>query len=467
MKIEQIYTPSLAQASYYVESDGEAAVVDPIRDIETYLELAGRGGARIKYVFVTHIHADFVSGHLDLARRTGAAIVFGPGAKTAYVKHEAADGETFLVGDLVIKALHTPGHTLESTCFMVSTQAGEPYCLFTGDTLFVGDVGRPDIVQAEAFSTQEDMANLLYESLQAKLLPLPDDVIVYPGHGQGSACGRHIGSERFSTIGAQKKTNAAFLSENRRELIDQLTAPREPAPHYFSRNAALNRNGYQDLQSVRKKARRRLSVEAVNRGVEQGVVLLDIRAPAEFSAGHIPGSINIGIDGMFAVWAATLIADDRLPMIIVGPEARVDEAVVHLARVGIDCVEGFLDTSSAQWRLVGHEFERLQEVSARQFAKLCDTDSLNILDCRTPTEFAGMHVEGARLLPLNMINQHLHLLDTAKTYYIHCKSGYRSTAAASIMRKRGFDHVINIPEGFDALLNTSVRKSSTAESPSR
>ncbi len=454
MKVEQLYTGCLAEAAYYIESNGEAAIIDPLRDPQPYIDIAKENGATIKYVFETHFHADFVSGHVDLAKETGATIVYGPDAPTSYDKHTAEDGELFTVGDVQIKVLHTPGHTLESSCFLLLDEQGKEHCVFTGDTLFIGDVGRPDLAQKGADLTQEDLAGMLYDSIQEKLMPLPDSVIVYPAHGAGSACGKNMSSETFSTLGVQKNTNYALLADGREDFIAKVTDGILPPPQYFAKNAALNKAGYTAFDEVMGQGVTPLSVEDIAKADQ--ATLLDVRDPVEFGNGFIPGSINIGLDGSFAVWVGTLIEDLAEPLIVIAPKGREEEAIHRLSRVGYDATIGYLEGGYEAWASSGKQTDSVESISPQDLtAKHAKGDAV-IIDCRKPTEYEAEHVDGASSYPLDYINEHLDQLDKQETRYLHCKSGYRSMIACSILRKQGYTNLVNVSGGFDALSETDI-----------
>ncbi len=461
MKIEQIYTGCLAEAAYYIESDGEAVIIDPLRETKPYLEKLEKEGARLKYIFETHFHADFVSGHLDLAKKTGATIVYGPGAETEFEKYEARDGEILMVGKVKFKVLHTPGHTPESTCYLLYDEQGREHALFTGDTLFIGDVGRPDLAQKNGEITKEDLAGWLYDSLRNKIMPLPDHVIVYPAHGAGSACGKNMSQETYDTLGNQKKTNYALRADmTREEFIREVTAGLMPPPAYFAKNAALNKKGYGSIDEVLQRGTRPLTPEEFEEMVENtGALMLDTRSPQEFAAGHIPNSIFIGLDGNFAPWVGALIPDLQQPIVVIAPEGREEEAVTRLARVGYDNTLGYLKGGIEAWKAAGKELDRVESIPAeeleRRFAQKLDG---TLLDVRRPTEFLAQHVVGAVNFPLDYINRNMHRLQREGKYYIHCAGGYRSMITASILKSRGFHHVVDIQGGWKAIEQTDLPK---------
>lgn len=457
MIIEQIYTGCLAQGAYYLECNGEAAVIDPLRDYQTYIKRADRSGAKLKYIFETHFHADFVSGHLDLAKATGAQIVYGPGAKTDYDKYEAKDGEVLTLGNVSIEVLHTPGHTNESTCYLLRDNQGTPQALFTGDTLFIGDVGRPDLSQPGSGVSMEDQAGILYDSLRQKVMPLPDDVMVYPAHGAGSACGKKMSRETKDTLGQQKKTNYALRADmTREEFIQEVTDGLMPPPAYFFENARLNKQGYDSFKQALKTGLQALNPDqfeaAANR---EETLVLDVRDKVDFVKGFIPNSIFIGIDGGFAPWAGALIPQLDRPILIVAPPGREEETVTRLARVGFDHVIGYLDTDMEGWKASGRELDRVDTVSALEFGqKDLIMEGATVLDLRKPGEWEGGHLSYAVNQPLDYLNESMAELNPDHNYYLHCRSGYRSTIAASILKARGFDRLINIQDKVDDILAT-------------
>ncbi len=439
MYIEQMYTSCLAQAAYYIESNGVAAVVDPIREPEPYLELAERRGAKIAYIFETHFHADFVSGHLDLARLTGAKIVYGPGAQTDFTVHNARDGETFAVGELTVRVMHTPGHTPESVCYVLE-RGGKPVAVFTGDTLFVGEVGRPDLLEGFDIG-REKQARDLYRSLHDKLLRLPDDVVVYPAHGPGSLCGKNIGEEKQSTIGREKQFNYALREMTEDEFVEMVLSGLTAAPQYFVQNALINRRGYDSLETVLERNARRLSYDDVRREIEAGAVVLDVRNGTDFGAGHIPGAYQVGLDGSFAVWAGTVL-DIRKRMVVVAPAGREREAILRLARVGADNVAGYFDV--ADWQ---GELQTLPNLKPAQITP----ERAVVLDVRNEGEWLSGHLPYAKHFPLRQLIDDSSSLDPNAAYQIHCAGGYRSVIAASLLQARGFANVANIEGGFAAI----------------
>ncbi len=456
MKVEQIYTGCLAQGAYYIESAGEAAVIDPLREIGSYLQKAEKSGARIKYVFETHFHADFVSGHLELANKTGASIVYGPGATTHFTAHVARDGEEFKVGNLTIRALHTPGHTLESTCYLLLDENGAEYALFTGDTLFIGDVGRPDLAQKANSITQEDLAGMLYESLKNKIKPLPDQVIIYPAHGAGSACGKNMSKETFDSLGHQKQVNYALRAEDKTQFIEEVTSGLTPPPAYFPQNVALNQQGSPDLAPVLQRGLSPLQPDAFEHlaGQEHALVL-DVRTDAEFAVGHLPNSINISLSGQFAPWVGALIADLKQPILLVTAAGQEEEAVTRLARVGYDHTLGYLQGGVPAWIQAGKETDTVNRISAADFAGHYEPKQAVVVDVRREGEFAGGHVEAAENRPLENINDWMAELPDAP-FFLHCAGGFRSMIAASILKSRGIHHFQEIAGGFNAIGQTSV-----------
>ena len=455
MKIDQLYTKCLAEAAYYIESEGEAAIIDPLRETEPYIEMAKENNTKIKYVFETHFHADFVSGHIDLAKETGATIVYGPGAKTNYNIHEAKDGETFKIGKLTIKVLHTPGHTPESTTYLLLDENGKEHCIFSGDTLFIGDVGRPDLA-VKGDLTQEDLAGLLYDSLRNKIMTLPDEVIVYPAHGAGSACGKNMSKETFSTLGEQKQSNYALQDLTKDDFIAQVTDGIAPPPQYFPKNAMMNKNGYSSVNEVLEAAKIGLDVPSFKEKME-GAIILDVRHQDEFRKGFIPNSINIPLDGSFASWVGTLIEDIHAPILIISNEDRVQEAVLRLSRVGYDNTIGYLLGGITAWTVANEQVNTMDQVSVNELEIKLNEGKLKVLDVRKPSEYEAEHVENAINFPLDYINENIEKLDKSATYFVHCKSGYRSMAASSILRKNGFNNIIDIYGGIDAILESNIK----------
>lgn len=457
MKIEQIYTGCLAQGAYYIESNGEAAVIDPLRESQPYIDRAEKSGAKIKYVLETHFHADFVSGHVDLAKRTGATIVYGPTAKTEFPAHVATDGEELKLGKLTIKVLHTPGHTMESATYLLLDEAGKPHCIFSGDTLFIGDVGRPDLAQKAGSVTMEDLAGHLYDSLHNKIMTLPDDVIVYPAHGAGSACGKNMSKETWDTLGHQKQVNYALKAASKEQFIREVTDGILPPPAYFPQNVAMNRASTPGVASVKEKGLRALTPEQVELEVEsQGALVLDTRPAQVFKDGFVPRSINIGLRGDFAPWVGTLIPDVKQPIVLVAEEGSEEEAVTRLARVGYDNVRGFLKGGMAAWKAAGRETDSIESISAEEFCQRAKKDKLHIYDVRKPGEWNAEHLEDAAFTPLQFLNDHLAEFSKSEPCYIHCAGGYRSMVAASILKARGLHNVIDVAGGFNAIKCTEL-----------
>jgi hydroxyacylglutathione hydrolase len=460
MKIEQIYTGCLAQGAYYIESDGEAAVIDPMRESSTYIKKAEEDGTKIKYIFETHFHADFVSGHIDLAKKTGAQIVFGPGAKTEYEIHEATDGEIFELGKVKIKVLHTPGHTMESSSYLLIDENGKEEALFSGDTLFIGDVGRPDLA-IKTHLTKEDLAGYLFDSLRQKVMTLPDDLIVYPAHGAGSACGKNLSSETWDTLGHQKETNYALRAEmTRDEFIKEVTDGIMPAPQYFAKNALMNKTGYDNLDDVLKKGNVPLDVETFEAiANHEGALVLDTRSNIDFANEHIPNSIFIGIDGSFAPWVGALIIDLKQPIILITDQGREEEVVIRLSRVGYDNTLGYLKGGIDAWKMAGKEVDHVRSIFATEVAeKLHSGEKINLIDVRKPGEFASEHAEDTRSLPLDFFNDNMSELDPNIEYHLYCGGGYRSIIAASILKSRGIHNLIDIAGGYEAIKKTDIPK---------
>lgn len=444
MYIQQLYTNCLAEAAYYIESDGEAAIIDPLRETEPYTELAQSRKAKIKYVFETHFHADFVSGHIDLSRKVNAPIVYGPYANTDYDVINAEDGQEFKIGKLTIRVLHTPGHTPESSCYLLLDENGKEHAIFTGDTLFVGDVGRPDLL--DGVMTREQLASMLYDSLNTKIKSLPDSVIVYPAHGPGSACGKNIGKETQSTIGEQKKVNYALKDQSREEFIKQVTDGILPPPAYFFEDARINKQGYDPIDEVIKTNSKPLSAEAFAQEIKAGAILLDTRQADEFEKGFIPGSINIGLNGQFAVWVGTLL-DINQPMVLVTSTGKEAETILRLARVGYENVKGFLKGGIESWN---GPLEKVNSITAEQMKEVLKKD-VTVLDVRKPGEWNTSHLKDAQFIPLADMPDNLSSLDKNATYVVHCAGGYRSMTAVSIMKNYGFKNLMNVYGGFGAI----------------
>jgi len=455
MKIEQIYTGCLAQGAYYIESDGEAAVIDPLREVQPYIEKADRRNAKIKYVFETHFHADFVSGHIDLAKKAGAQIVYGPtDMKLGFDAHIAQDGEEFQIGKAKIKLIHTPGHTMESSCYLLFNEEGKAEAIFTGDTLFIGDVGRPDLAQKViADLTQDILAGHLYDSLHNKIMPLEDDLIVYPAHGAGSACGKNMSKETSDSLGNQKKTNYALQEMTKEEFTKQLITGLTPPPAYFPQNVMMNIEGYDSIDDVLERGVKPLmpkEFEAVAN--DTGALILDTRDPQVFNKGFVPNSINIGIDGSFAVWVGAMIPDLKQQILVVTDEGREEEVVTRLARVGYDHAIGYLNGGFEAWKKSGEEIDQITSISASELADIKkENENINILDVRKTSEFQSEHVLDAENAPLDYINESMLKIDKDKTYYVHCAGGYRSMIFNSILRARGYDNLIDVKGGFKEL----------------
>ena len=457
MKIEQIYTGCLAQGAYYIESNGEVAIIDPLREIQPYIDKAASENAKIKYVFETHFHADFVSGHIDLAKKSGATIVYGPGAETTYDIHSAKDNEEFKIGNITIKALHTPGHTLESTTYLLIDEKGKNHAIFSGDTLFLGDVGRPDLA-IKSDLTKEDLAAMLYDSLRNKIMTLADDVIVYPAHGAGSACGKNLSKETVGTIGDQMKTNYALRADmTKQEFVKEVLDGMPPPPQYFAKNAMLNKTGYDAFEEVLKTGNVALNPENFEAMANhEEAMVLDVRPQSDYIKGHIPNSIFIGLNGQFAPWVGALITDLKQPIILVTPEGKSEEAVTRLSRVGYDNTLGYLEGGIEAWKAAGKDVETLESISAEEFANRVKTQNVNILDVRKDGEYQSSHIEDAQHFALDYINQNMNQVDKNKTYHIHCAGGYRSVIAASILKARGYNNLVDVAGGFGAIKNTDL-----------
>lgn len=463
MKIEQIYTGCLAEAAYYIESNGEAAIIDPLREVNPYLKKAEQNGAVIKYIFETHFHADFVSGHVDLAEKSGATIVYGPTAVTTFPSHIATDGEEFKIGDLTITTLHTPGHTLESTTYLLTDKDGEKHCIFTGDTLFIGDVGRPDLAQKGSL-TMDDLAGILYDSLHEKILTLPDDVIVYPAHGAGSACGKSMSKETFDTLGHQKEVNYALKATSKEQFIKEVTDGILPPPQYFAKNAALNKGGYERIDEVFEKGLVALKPQEFEDLANQtGALVLDTRDPQIFAKSFIPNAVNIGLNGQFAPWVGALISDLKQPILLVVEDDKAQETITRLARVGYDNTIGYLAGGMQAWTEAGKEADQIESISATEFETALNTNpNINALDVRKPGEYEAEHLEATLTRPLDYINDWTNEINPDETYYIHCAGGYRSMIAASILKARGVNNVIDVAGGYGAIKNTNLKRSDFA-----
>lgn len=443
MYIEQLYTSCLAEAAYYIESEGEAVIIDPLRETEPYIALARKRGATIKYIFETHFHADFVSGHIDLAAKTGAVIVYGPTAETGFYSLVAEDKEVFTIGDAKLQVLHTPGHTMESACYLLFDEQGREHAVFTGDTLFVGDVGRPDLAIKNDL-TQEDLAGLLYESLNEKIKTLPDDVIVYPAHGAGSACGKNIGKETFSTIGFQKKTNYALQPMTKKEFVDVVTEGLAEPPTYFAMDAMLNKQGYENIEEVLTKNTNPLTVAEFEKAMSNNTLILDTRSADDFENGTIRNALNIGLNGQYAPWVGALL-DVNQPLLLITDEGKETEAVLRLARVGYENVKGYLKGGIRAWKEAGKPIVLVNSITAGEFAT--DFQKKNVIDVRNASEWKNGVIENAQLIALADLEKQLSALNKEQHYYIHCAGGYRSMMAASLMKKHGFTQVTNIKGG--------------------
>lgn len=467
MKIEQIYTGCLAQGAYYIESAGEVAIIDPLREVKPYIERAEREGATIKYVLETHFHADFVSGHLDLAKQTGATIVYGPNAQTGFDAYVAKDGEELSLGNVKIRVLHTPGHTMESTCYLLIDEAGQEKALFSGDTLFIGDVGRPDLAQKSDL-TMDDLAGYLFDSLRNKIMTLPDNVIVYPAHGAGSACGKNMSKETTDTLGNQKLFNYALRANmTRNEFIKEVTDGLLAPPKYFPQNVMMNKQGYESIDTVLNRGAQPLSPDAFEAAAnETGAVVLDVRAAQLFNKGFIPNSINIGLGGQFAPWVGALVPDVRQELLLVCEPGTEQETLTRLARVGYDQVLGYLAGGFDAWAASGKEVDTITSISADELADKLEQGSITVIDVRKPGEFSAEHIDGAKNLPLDYISEHMAEFPKDETFYIHCAGGYRSMMAASILKSRGYDNVIDVAGGFAAIQKTGRIKTTDYVCPS-
>ena len=457
MIIEQIYTGCLAQGAYYIESKGEVAIIDPLREVQPYIDKANDNNGKIKYIFETHFHADFVSGHVTLAEKTEAPIVFGPNANPTFKAHIATDGEVFQLGEITITVLHTPGHTMESTCYLLKDKNGKDYALFSGDTLFLGDVGRPDLAQKAADITQEDLAGFLFDSLRAKVMTLADDVIVYPAHGAGSACGKNLSKETVGSIGDQKATNYALRSDmTKAEFVKEVTDGLLPPPAYFPMNVKLNKEGYGNVEDIvtQAKAYDAKTFELVAN--ETDALILDVRHEDDFGKGHIPKSIFIGINGGFAPWVGALILDSKQPIILVTPEGKEKETIQRLARVGYDNTLGYLAGGFDSWKNAGFEYDTITSVTSQELETKIGEKAL-VFDVRKPGEYNAEHILDVPSTPLDFLNSHLSEFPKVDDFYLHCAGGYRSMIAASILKARGYHNVINVLGGFSAIKNTGIK----------
>lgn len=459
MHIEQIYTGCLAQGAYYITSNGEAAIIDPLREIGPYLKRLEKDGVKLKYIFETHFHADFVSGHVDLAKKTGAAIVYGPLAACEFECISAKDGELFKVGDITFKVLHTPGHTMESTTFLLQDANGNDHAIFSGDTLFLGDVGRPDLAQKAASMTQEELAGLLYESLMNKIMPLADEVIVYPAHGAGSACGKNMMKETVDSLGNQKQMNYALNQPNKEAFIKAVTEGLTPPPGYFGFNVAMNKKGYESFETVLNNGMKALTPDEFETAAETAdALILDTRGNTEFYKGFIPQSVNIGLNGDFAPWVGAMVIDVKQPLLLVTDEGKEEETVTRLSRVGFDNILGHLKGGFAAWLASGKEADVVDRITADQFAKQADVTKDKIIDVRKEAEYEAEHVEEAYNKPLAYINDWIKDINPNEHFYLHCAGGYRSMVAASVLQARGYRNFTEVEGGFSAISKTAVPK---------
>lgn len=448
MHIEQLYTNCLAQAAYYIESEGEVAIIDPIRDYDGYIQKADEAGHKIRYIIETHFHADFVSGHVDLAKKTGATIIYGPGAQTGYGIKNVEDGEVLPLGKVSLMALHTPGHTPESTCFLLKDEQGKDHALFSGDTLFVGDVGRPDLLESGGKYTGEMLAGMMFDSLRNKIMPLPNEVLLYPAHGAGSSCGKNLGPETYSTIGDQKKNNYALQEMSRDEFIKALLEGIAPPPAYFAENARINKTGYTALKEILSEGTMELNTEQFETAMNDGALVIDSRDPLEFEKGFVPGSINIGLNGQYAIWAASLFSLDR-KIVLVCDHGKEEESVTRLARVGFDQIKGVLKGGYPAWEKAGKALDMIISVDSYELGlDLKHDENARVVDVRKVSEFENSHVKGAHLIPLNELEARKEEIDPESDLYIHCAGGYRSIIAASILKASGYHRIKNVWGGF-------------------
>lgn len=468
MKVEQIYTGCLAQGAYYIESNGEAAIIDPLREVQPYLDKAKKNNAKIKYVFETHFHADFVSGHLDLSKKASAPIVYGPNAQPDFDFISATDGQAFKLGNVTIKALHTPGHTMESTCYLLIDENGKDTALFSGDTLFIGDVGRPDLAQKTVIDlTQDILAGYLFDSLRNKIMPLADDITVYPAHGAGSACGKNMSKETTDLLGHQKQVNYALRADMTKvEFIKEVTDGLLPPPAYFPLNVMMNIHGYESIDKVLERGQQALEPAAFERVAnDSGALVLDTRNPQSFAQGFIPNSINIGIEGNFAPWVGAMIPDIKQQILLVTDEGREEEVITRLARVGYDFTIGYLKGSFKSWKDAAMEVDSIKSISADELATIIAKEEINLIDVRKDSEFQSEHAAIAKNLPLDDINEAMPKIDKSKTYYVHCAGGYRSMIFNSTLRARGFDNLIDVAGGFKAIQETEKIKTTAFVCP--
>ena len=458
MKVEQIYTGCLAQGAYYIESNGEVAIIDPLREVQPYIKKAAADNAKIKYIFETHFHADFVSGHVTLAKETGADIIYGPKANPSFEAIIAKDNQEFKLGDITITALHTPGHTMESTTYLLKDASGKDYAIFSGDTLFLGDVGRPDLAQKMGELTERDLAGFLFDSLREKIMPLADDVIVYPAHGAGSACGKNMMKETVDTLGNQKKMNYALRADmTKEEFIDEVIDGLLPPPQYFPLNVKLNKEGYEDIKEVLERGTRALSPKAFEAAAnETGAIVLDVRHQDDFAKGHIPRSIFIGLDGSFAPWVGALIADVKQPIVLVTPVGMEEETVTRLSRVGFDGTLGYLEGGFDAWKKAAMEYDTVSQVDADELKKAIETDHVPVFDVRKESEYLSEHIIDAKNTPLDFLNDHLAEFPSKKSFYVHCAGGYRSMIASSILKSRGIHNLIDVKGGFKDIKDAGI-----------
>ena len=458
MKIEQIYTGCLAQGAYYIESQGEVAIIDPLREVKPYLDRANEDKAKIKYIFETHFHADFVSGHVTLFKETGAPIIYGPNAETSFDAIIAKDGQVFQLGDVTITVLHTPGHTMESSVYLLKNKNGKDHAIFSGDTLFLGDVGRPDLAQKMGEITEKDLAGFLFDSLRTKIMPLADDVIVYPAHGAGSSCGKNLSKETVDTLGNQKLTNYALRADmTKEEFIEEVTDGLLPPPKYFPLNVQLNKEGYDDFQEVLERSAQALTADAFEAAAnETEAIILDVRHESDFAKGHIPRSIFIGLDGSFAPWVGALIADVKQPILLVTPEGREKETITRLSRVGFDYALGYLKGGFIAWKKASKEYDTISSIQAKTFREIKDIDDVPVFDVRKEGEYLSEHVLDANNTPLDYINNYLTEFPETETFYVHCAGGYRSMIATSILKSRGIHNLIDVAGGFNAIKEAGI-----------
>ncbi len=457
MNIEQIYTGCLAQGAYYIESEGEVAIIDPLREVTPYLDRAERDKAAIKYIFETHFHADFVSGHVTLSRKTGAPIIYGPNANPSFDAIIAKDGQEFKLGKLTFVVLHTPGHTMESTTYLLRDENGKDHAIFSGDTLFLGDVGRPDLAQKAADMTQEELAGILFDSLRSKLMPLADDVVVYPAHGAGSACGKNMMKETVDTLGNQKQMNYALRADmTRKEFVLEVTEGLLPPPQYFPLNVKMNKEGYDDIHEVLERGSVALDPDAFETAAnETGAVVLDVRHQNDFAEAHVPRSIFIGLNGSFAPWVGALIADVNQPLLLIAPEGKEEEAITRLSRVGFDGTLGYLKGGVTAWEAAGKEVDRVASISAEDLKDRLE-HKVSVFDVRKESEYNAEHLADAHLTPLDFLNDHLAEFPENKPFYLHCAGGYRSMIAASILKSRGVHNLVDVAGGFAAMKKAGI-----------